>query len=37
MIQKIKNYVIIILILISLIGGVVSYITIKSNRSLRDS
>lgn len=37
MIQKIKNYVIIILILISLIGGVVSYITIKSNRSLRDN
>ena len=37
MIQKIKNYVIIILILISLIGVVVSYITIKSNRSLRDN
>ena len=37
MIQKIKNYAIIILILISLIGGVVSYITIKSNRNLRDN
>ena len=37
MIQKIKNYAIIILILISLIGGVVLYITIKSNRSLRDN
>ena len=33
----IKNYAIAILILISLIGGVVSYITIKSNKSLRNN